>query len=112
MADLTVQEADAVTVFQEAASGGDRYPNDGTVHLRVRNIGGVDRTVTFKGKTRVPDHPDLPLIDRPLTAPAVSTITFPSASPRWFNDTDGYVNVEYDSAVGVQVAAVRQGNER
>src|SRR5215212_4660189 len=110
MAVLPVRRASATgsaLTTQAAAGGGDSFPNDGNTNLLVINSGGAPRTVTFDAPNACSFGVVHASHDYVATIPndSVPYQVGPFSKER-FNDVNDRVQVTYDSATGVAVAAV------
>lgn len=94
--------------YTAAAAGGDAVPNDGKTVLKVKNADAVAHTVTIASQVSpVPVG----------TAKANVVVAVPAGDERVigpfdkvaFNDADGNLEVTYDAANSVTIAAVSIG---
>ncbi len=108
MPDIPVQdtETDTTIDYQAADAAGDSFENDGSVSLSI--IGPATGFSVIVANGRDCDfgvHPALS-IDVPVASTTALSSQF---STFRFNDASGRVSVTYSpSAVGIQIAAIRQ----
>ena len=108
MATLAIQTIDHTGLAEAlaaAAAAGDQFANDGRIFLHVKNVNAASRDVTINSQNNCSqgfDH------DITVTVPATTGDKmigpFP---PGRFDDSGGFVQVTYESEVGVTVAAIR-----
>ena len=103
MADLPIQE-DQTPSYQAADPLGDTFANDGSVVVSL--IGpatGWSVTFATQRDCEFGPHPDY-VLDVPVGSTIVTTEHWDAYR---FNDPNGRVSMQYSSAIGVQVAALR-----
>ena len=108
---LTVLAADrdgvsvADAALTAAVAGGHKFLNDGQTVLFLQNTNGSARTITV---TTAQTVDGLAVADLTITLPATTGRLITAAFPRTvYNQSDGYVLVDYSATAGVLVAAVR-----
>ncbi len=107
MATLTPQhipKAGLKVVYAAAAGGGDQFQNNKNTIFHIRNDQtGASVTATF-ASTKTVDG--LAVADRTLTVSQTEDYGEIQLDPAVFNDSDGYVQVTYNTATTVYVAVV------
>lgn len=91
-------------VYSPADVLGDSFPNNGNVHLRVKNSAGPSVTVT----ANCPNTDNFSVsgdgLDQSWTVPAGVEWVLGPFSPARFNDSNGRVQITYSNVTGVEVA--------
>lgn len=98
-------EAPVDLVVASASSGGDYFVNSGRIILYFKNTSGVQRTITIVSNGTL--ETGLTIGDITFTiedGEEKITRTFPT---RYFNDSNGRVNITYSDETGLEVAAIK-----
>lgn len=92
--------------FTAANSGGDKILNDGKVLIILKSNGAPTKTVTISPSSNQP-HPGAEYTDLSTTLTSGQGYIIGPLNPAIWNDASGYVQLTYDSATNLFVAAVR-----
>lgn len=110
MATLTINDVDRdgfdlEAALETAAAGGDQFLNDGKrTFVVVKNVNASTRTVTFEvqktvdGEAVADKTVDVAQNEEQVVGPFPADV---------YNDSDGYVQVTYDSETDVSIAACK-----
>lgn len=107
MATLTIQDitrSGLEATYAAAASGGDKFANNGRVMIHIKNGDASDHTVTVD----IPKTVDGQAVtDISVTVTASEERFIGPFPPSIYNDSDGYVNLTYDAVTSVTIGILR-----
>lgn len=99
-----ITKAGLKVVYGAAGGGGDQFKNDKNTIFHLRNDqAGASVTATF-ASTKTVDG--LAVADRTLTVSQTEDYAEIQLDPAVYNDSEGYVQVTYDTVTAVFVAVV------
>lgn len=112
MATLTIEKltdagSDVSGLATAATAGGDEYSNDGATYLYLENTSGASVDITLHGQVECNQGH---IHDNVVTVPAGSNVTVPPLPVGHYNDPNGYVQITYSAAAGVNVCAYKEDN--
>jgi len=108
MATLTLSSPSAATAVDlsavSAEAGGDKFKNNGRTLFYAKNTNASSRTITLQTAQSLDS---IAIADVTITLAQDEEKLIGFLLPRYFNDSDGFVNVSYSAVTGVTVAAIK-----